>query len=111
MVKDTADQAGLRSIIPGTATATPSSGLACRGPDILDSRSREVGILGTFSVEIEIGDPLRERWVTMDALVDTGASITSMSGSVLRELGVEAVDSQRFRFAQGEVRTMPIGYT
>ena len=67
--------------------------------------------MGTFSVEIEIGDPLRERWVTMDALVDTGASITSMSGSVLRELGVEPVDSQRFRFAQGEVRTMPIGYT
>ena len=26
----------------------------------------------------------------MDALVDTGASIASMSGSVLRELGVEA---------------------
>ena len=40
-----------------------------------------------------------------------GASITSISGSVLRELGVELVDSQRFRFAQGEVRTMPIGYT
>ena len=82
-----------------------------QGPDILDSTSQEVGLLGTFSVEIEIGDPMRERWVTMDALVDTGASITSMSGSVLRELGVEPVDSQRFRFAQGEVRTMPIGYT
>ena len=67
--------------------------------------------MGTFSVEIEIGDPLRERWVTLDALVDTGASITLMSGSVLRELGVEPVDSLRFRFAQGEVRTMPIGYT
>ena len=67
--------------------------------------------MGTFRVEIEIGDPLRERWVTMDALVDTDASITSMPDSVLRELGVEPVDSQRFRFAQGEVRTMPIGYT
>ena len=67
--------------------------------------------MGTFSVEIEIGDQMRERWVTMDALVDTGASITSMSGSLLRELGVEPIDSLRFRFAQGEVRTMPIGYT
>lgn len=67
--------------------------------------------LGTFSVEIEIGDSLRERWVAMDALVDTGASITSVSSSLLRELGVEPVTSKRFRFAQGEVRTMDIGYT
>ncbi len=62
-------------------------------------------------MEIEIGDPLRERWATMDALVDTGATITSMSGSIRRKLGVEPVDKQRYRFAQGEVRTMPIGYT
>ena len=67
--------------------------------------------MGTFSVEIEIGDSLRERWVAMDALVDTGASITSVSSSLLRELGVEPVTSKRFRFAQGEVRTMDIGYT
>ena len=67
--------------------------------------------MGTFSVEIEIGDSLREQWVTMDALVDTGASITSVSSSLLRELGVEPVTSKRFRFAQGEVRTMDIGYT
>ncbi len=33
--------------------------------------------LGTFSVEIGIGDPQGERWVVMDALVDTGASMTS----------------------------------
>ncbi len=67
--------------------------------------------MGTFSIEIDIGDSARERWVTMDALVDTGASITSMSASVLRELGVEPVASERFKFAQGEVRTMEIGYT
>ena len=52
-------------------------------------------------MEFEIGDPLRERWVTIDALVDTGASITSMPDLVLRELGVEPVDSQRSRVAQG----------
>ena len=67
--------------------------------------------MGTFSVDIEIGDSTREQWITMNALVDTGASITSMSASTLRELGVEPVTSERFKFAQGEVRTMEIGYT
>ena len=33
--------------------------------------------MGTFSVEISIGDSARERWVTMDALVDTGSTMTS----------------------------------
>ena len=47
----------------------------------------------------------------MDALVDTGASITSMSASILQDLGIEPVTRKRFRFAQGEVRTMEIGYT
>ena len=67
--------------------------------------------MGTFNVEIQIGDSARERWIAMDALVDTGASITSMSASVLQELGIEPVTRKRFRFAQGEVRTMEIGYT
>ena len=67
--------------------------------------------MGTFSVEIQIGDSARERWVAMDALVDTGANITSMSASILQDLGIEPVTRKRFRFAQGEVRTMEIGYT
>ena len=62
-------------------------------------------------MKVEIGDSDRERWVTMDALVDTGASITSAPASLLRELGVEPASRQRFRFGQGEIRTMPIGYT
>ncbi len=47
----------------------------------------------------------------MDAMVDTGASITSAPASVLRELGVEPIDRQRFEFGQGETRTMDIGQT
>ena len=66
--------------------------------------------MGTFSVQIEIGDSGREQWVAMDALVDTGASITSAPGSVLRELGVEPEFRQIFQFAQGETRQMNIGY-
>ena len=43
--------------------------------------------MGTFSVPISIGDPQGENWIELDALVDTGASVTSVPGSILRELG------------------------
>ena len=67
--------------------------------------------MGTFSVPISIGDPQGEHWIEMDALVDTGASVTSVPASILRELGMRPVLSQEFRFAQGEVRRMNMGET
>ena len=67
--------------------------------------------MGTFSVRIAIGDQERQRWTTLDALVDTGASITSVPASVLRDLGVEPITRKRFRFAQGETRSMDVGQT
>ena len=67
--------------------------------------------MGTFSVPISIGDPQGENWIEFDALVDTGASVTSVPGSILRELGVPPVSSQQFRFAQGEQRRMDMGRT
>ncbi|MCE2404669.1 MAG: aspartyl protease family protein [Dehalococcoidia bacterium] len=67
--------------------------------------------MGTFSVQIAVGDYEGQRWTTLDALVDTGASITSVPASVLRELGVEPLAQERFRFAQGETRTMDVGQT
>ena len=67
--------------------------------------------LGSFKVEIGIGDPQRERWTTLDALVDTGAFITSAPASVLRELGVEPMGTRRVQFGQGEVRALDYGQT
>ena len=68
--------------------------------------------LDTFTVEISIGDYTRERWVTMDALVATGPSITSIPASVLRELDVEPDDApERFRRAEGDARAMLAGCT
>lgn len=67
--------------------------------------------MGTFNVPISIGDRNGVRWTTLDALVDTGASITSAPASVLRELEVEPLTTQSFRFAQGEVRLMDVGQT
>ena len=67
--------------------------------------------MGVFTVGVEIGDGGRERWMEVDALVDTGASITAVPGSTLRALGVEPLMRQTFQFAQGEFRSMDVGQT
>ncbi len=60
---------------------------------------------------IGMGDSQRERWVDLEALVDTGASVTAVPSSVLRELGIAPLFKQSFRFAQGDVREMDVGQT
>ena len=67
--------------------------------------------MGTFNVQISIGDQQRTQWIDLDALVDTGASITSVPASVLRQLGVTPLMQQRFQFGQDEVRLMDVGQT
>ena len=66
--------------------------------------------MGTFQVEIEIGDPAADNWVTVSALADTGATVTAVPASVLRRIGVEPTTWKAFQFAQEEVRTMDVGY-
>ena len=65
--------------------------------------------MGTFRAEIMIGGLNRERWETLDALVDTGASITAAPASLLQGIGVEPLRYQAFKLASGEVREMAIG--
>ncbi len=67
--------------------------------------------MGTFYIPIEIGDEQGTIWRTLDALVDTGASSTSIPAGVLHDLGVRPLATERFRFAQGDVRELPVGYT
>lgn len=67
--------------------------------------------MGAFTVDMEIGDGARGRWTEVEALVAAGASITSVPGSALRELGVEPLMRRTFKFAQGELRSMDVGQT
>ena len=67
--------------------------------------------MGTFLVEIEVGSPDAQRWLAVDALVDTGASQCSLPGSLLRELGLYPTRRKEYRFAQGESRVMGVGQT
>ena len=67
--------------------------------------------MGTFTIPIEIADQERRRWIESDALVDTGASISSFPASTLRELGIPPLFKQNFKFGQGEIRQMDVGQT
>ena len=67
--------------------------------------------MGTFSVHLHIGDRQRDQWVDLEALVDTGASISSAPASTLHKLGVTPLMRHNFRFGQGEVRQMDVGQT
>ena len=57
--------------------------------------------LGRFSVDIEIGDPDGNRFEPVRAPVDTGASYTTISSSVLQEMTVTPHERVTFVLADG----------
>ena len=59
--------------------------------------------MGTFSVEIEIGDPPGERFEELSALVDTGSTYTVVPRQLLEHLGVLPYRTVPFRLADGRV--------
>ncbi len=63
--------------------------------------------MGTFRVEIEIGDG--ERWQTVEALVDTGATYTMVPASLLARLGVTPHARDTFLVADGRRLERAIG--
>ena len=67
--------------------------------------------MGTFRADIEIGSPDGSRFETFSALVDTGASLTTLPGSVLRELGVIANRQLPFILADGRRIQRDVGRT
>ena len=65
--------------------------------------------MGTFSVEVEIGDPEGREFVSVNAVVDTGATYTALPESLLHRLGVLPRADRRFRLADGRVARLPLG--
>ena len=57
--------------------------------------------MGTFYVQMEIGDPIGERYETVEALVDSGAAYSFMPPSLLRRLGVDPDSKRAFVLANG----------
>ena len=67
--------------------------------------------MGTFSVPIEIGNPEGTQYRTVHALVDTGASHTTIPTPLLRELGVEVYRQFTFILADGRHIQRDVGQT
>ncbi|MDE2938679.1 MAG: clan AA aspartic protease [Chloroflexota bacterium] len=67
--------------------------------------------MGTFSVDVEIGDPDGREFIVVNALVDTGAPYTALPESLLQRLRVRPRADRRFRLADGRVVRLPLGVT
>ena len=67
--------------------------------------------MGVFQVELQIGDPQGQRYETVEAMVDSGATYTTLPGSLLRELGVEAIESRTFILADNSRMQRGFGQT
>jgi len=57
--------------------------------------------MGTFRVEIEVGSPAGDRFAWIDAVVDTGATYTSIPRPVLEALDVHPHARAPFTLADG----------
>lgn len=67
--------------------------------------------MSTFRYAIDIGDPQGQRFERVEALVDTGASYTTLPASLLRRLGVQPFARRTFRIANNTVVTREVGQT
>lgn len=67
--------------------------------------------VGTFSVQLEVGDPEGHSFEAVEALVDTGATLTVLSEELLSSLGVSPYQRARFELANGSIDVLEIGRT
>ena len=63
----------------------------------------------TFRYPIEIGDVAGQRFETVEAWVDTGASYTMLPSSVLQRLGYSPTHRRRCRLADGSIVEFALG--
>ena len=66
--------------------------------------------MGTFRVEIEVGDPGGRRYERVETLVDTGATYTSLPRPLLEALGIVPHARDRFVLADGRRVEREIGH-
>lgn len=67
--------------------------------------------MGTFYVTIQVADRFRERYVNVDAMVDTGSTYTSLPESVLDALGIEREETDVFELADNRLVEYDMGET
>jgi len=67
--------------------------------------------MSTFRHLMAIGDPQGQRFEDLQALVDTGASLTMVPGSVLRRLGVPVFERRVLVLGDGRRMECDVGET
>ncbi len=67
--------------------------------------------MGVFHVELEVGDPQGQNYQVIEAMVDSGATYTTMPASLLRDLGVEPRNNRTFVLADGSQIRRGLGQT
>ncbi len=67
--------------------------------------------MGTFQVEMGVGDPQGLRYEYVNALVDSGSTYNILPGSLLRSLDVAVQRSGTFRLADGRLVQRELGQT
>jgi clan AA aspartic protease len=66
--------------------------------------------MGTFRVRVDVGDVTGERWESIDALVDTGATYAMIPAPLLRRLGLKPDTRDVFSLADGRHVEHDIGH-
>ncbi len=69
----------------------------------------KISQVGTFSVQLEVGNPSSEEFVAVEAMVDTGAIYTMLPEDVLEQLGVARLESDIFELADNSLVEYAIG--
>ena len=67
--------------------------------------------MGVFSVDLEVSSPVREQFVSVPAMVDTGAIYTMLPEDLLDYLGVKRLQSDIFELADDSLAEYWIGST
>jgi predicted aspartyl protease len=67
--------------------------------------------MGQFNVTVELGDPEGRRYESVDALVDTGATYTTVPRPLLERLGVVPDAKAWFTLAHGQLIERELGHT
>tara|TARA_B100000315_G_scaffold95597_1_gene87780 strand:+ start:4016 stop:4372 length:357 start_codon:yes stop_codon:yes gene_type:complete len=66
--------------------------------------------MGTFTVSLQVGDLAGQQFVEVEALMDTGATYTSIPEGTLALLGIEKKGNRQFELADDRVVEYPVGY-
>ena len=67
--------------------------------------------MGTVMVTIEVGDVAGEQFEPVEVMVDTGSTFTTVSGQLLRRLGVPVQRTAQAELADGSLAPVQIGQT